>query len=340
MKKVLVIGGTGTISSPITRKLANDPDVKLYMLNRGQRKDEFGDKVERLIGDIRNEKEKVKKLIQDLHFDTVIDFIIMKPEEAKDRISLFKGKCDQFIFISTVCVLNHSVSCLVDETMPYGNAYYQYGRDKEECEKIFLKAQAEGFPVTIVRPTQTYSDGRYPLSIKGKTYWSVASRMLRGKEVIVHGDGQNLWACTHAEDFSKFFMPLIGNKKTIGEIYQIMDPRPYTWDMIYQALAKALGVEYKPVYISEYLLDASKTYDFHSTMHGDKHFSCIFDITKIKEIAKDAVPEIDIEEGARRYVAYMNSHPEEKKEDEDFDRWCDETIANYKKFAKEFTEKL
>ena len=31
---------------------------------------------------------------------------------------------------------------------------------------------------------------------------------------------------------------------------------------------------------------------------------------------------------------------EEKKEDEDFDRWCDETIANYKKFAKEFTEKL
>ena len=92
MKKVLVIGGTGTISSPITRKLANDPDVKLYMLNRGQRKDKFGDKVERLIGDIRNEKEKVKKLIQDLHFDTVIDFIIMKPEEAKDRIDLFKGK--------------------------------------------------------------------------------------------------------------------------------------------------------------------------------------------------------------------------------------------------------
>ena len=135
-------------------------------------------------------------------------------------------------------------------------------------------------------------------------------------------------------------MPLIGNEKTIGEIYQIMDPRPYTWDMIYQALANALGVQYKPVYISEYLLDASKTYDFHSTMHGDKHFSCIFDITKIKEIAKDAVPEIDIEEGARRYVTYMNSHPEEKKEDEDFDRWCDETIANYKAFAKEFTEKL
>ena len=81
MKKVLVIGGTGTISSPITRKLANDPDVKLYMLNRGQRKDKFGDKVERLIGDIRNETEKVKKLIQDLHFDT----------EGRVREDLLKG---------------------------------------------------------------------------------------------------------------------------------------------------------------------------------------------------------------------------------------------------------
>ncbi len=339
MKKVLVIGGTGTISTPVTMALANDPDVELYILNRGKRRDPFPESVRRLTGDIRNDPEGVKKLLEGREFDSVIDFIIMNIDEAKARYQLFREKTRQFIFISTVCVLDHSTSCNVDETMAYGNRYYQYGRDKEACEKFFLeKYEEEGFPVTIVRPTQTYSDGRYPLSVKGKSYWSVASRMLAGKEVIVHGDGQGVWACTHADDFAKLFTPLVCRKQTIGEIYQIMDPEPCTWDMIYEALADALGVEYKPVYISEYLLDASKTYDLRSTMHGDKHFSCIFDISKVREFCPDAVFNIDIRKGAQIFVGYMNAHPEEKKEDPDFDRWCDETIRRYKEFAGKFTE--
>ena len=341
MKKVLVVGGTGTISTPVTLGLANDPDVDLYVLNRGKRNDPFPEHVNRLVGDIKNDVEGVKELLKDKEFDSVINFIIMNEDDARTNVELFNGKTKQFIFISTVCVLDHSTSCNVDETMAYGNAYYQYGRDKEACERYFLKETEEnGFPLTIVRPSQTYSDSRYPLSIKGKTYWTVASRMLRGKEVIVHGDGQNLWACTHASDFAKLFNPLVANPETVGEIYQVMNPEPCTWDMIYEALADALGAEYKPVYISEYLLDESKTYDFRSSMHGDKHFSCIFDISKTKKYNPDVKFDVDIRKGAQLYVEYMNAHPEEKKEDEDFDKWCDDTIAVYKQFAKQFTEKI
>lgn len=341
MKKVLVIGGTGTISTPVTMGLANDPEVELYVLNRGKRKDPFPESVHRLIGDIKNDVDGVKELLKDLEFDSVINFIIMNTDDAKVNVELFRGKTKQFIFISTVCVLDHSISCNVDETMAYGNAYYKYGQNKEACEKYFLEESAKGdFPLTIVRPTQTYSDSRYPLSIKGKTYWTVASRMLRGKEVIVHGDGQNLWACTHASDFAKLFNPLVANPETVGEIYQVMNPEPCTWDMIYEALADALGAEYKPVYISEYLLDESKTYDFRSSMHGDKHFSCIFDISKARKFNPDVKFDVDIRKGAQMYVDYMNAHPEEKVEDEAFDAWCDTTIENYKKFAKAFTENL
>lgn len=338
MKKVLVIGGTGTISTPITLGLANDPEVELYVLNRGKRKDTLPESVHRIIGDIKNDVEGVKAALKDMEFDSVINFIIMMPEEAKTNIELFKGKTKQFIFISTVCALDHSVSCNVDETMPYGNKYYAYGQNKEACEKIFLSEK--DFPITIVRPSQTYSDSRYPLSIKGKTYWSVASRMLRGKEVIVHGDGQNTWVSTHANDFAKLFLPLVCNEKAIGEIFHVMNPEVYTWDMIYETLAKALGGEYKPVYISEYLLDESKTYDFKSSMHGDKHFSVIYDISKVKQFNPDVQLEIDIKKGAQLFVEYMNAHPELKIEDEAFDKWCDTTIQNYKKFAAEFTKNL
>ena len=340
MKKVLIIGGTGTISSPITEALAHREDIDLYVLNRGKRKDDLPDFVHRLIGDIRGDMNALHNVLRDLEFDSVINFLIMDLDDAKRNVELFKGKTKQFIFISTVCVLDKSVSCVIDENTPYGNEYSLYGRNKQACEEYFLKQCEDGFPVCIVRPTQTYSDSRYPLSVKGKSYWSIASRMLKGKKVIVHGDGQGVWACTHADDFAKLFLPLVCNKESIGEIFQIMDPRTYTWDVIYKALADAIGGVYQPVYISEYLLDASKAYDLRSSLHGDKHFSCIFDISKVKRFSPDITLDVDIYEGARRYAKYMKEHPEEKKEDPDFDRWCDETIASYEKAVKTFLQEF
>lgn len=340
MKKVLIIGGTGTISSPITKALSLSEDVDLYVLNRGKRKDDLPDSVHRLIGDIRGNIDELKAVIKDYDFDSVINFLIMDLNDAKRNVELFKGKTKQFIFISTVCVLDKSVSCNIDEKTPYGNEYSLYGQNKQACEEYFLEEYEKGFPVTIVRPTQTYSDSRYPLSVKGKSYWSIASRMLQGKEVIVHGDGQGVWACSHADDFARLFLPLVCNESTIGEIYQVMDPRTYTWDTIYRALAEAIGGVYKPVYISEYLLDASKAYDLRSSIHGDKHFSCIFDISKVKAFSPDVTLDVDIYEGARRYAKYMEEHPEEKKEDPDFDVWCDETIASYKKAMEGFVKEL
>ena len=140
MKKVLIIGGTGTISTPITKFLSEDSDVDLYVLNRGSRKDELPEKVHRLTADIRKDSEQIKEMIKDLYFDSIINFLVMDKNDAKMNIDLFKGKTNQFIFISTVVALDHSVSCNVDEKLPYGNRYSIYGRNKEECEKAGIPA--------------------------------------------------------------------------------------------------------------------------------------------------------------------------------------------------------
>ena len=48
----------------------------------------------------------------------------------------------------------------------------------------------EGFPMTIVRPSHTHDERRVPLGVEGKNgSWQVLDRMLRGKPVILHGDG-------------------------------------------------------------------------------------------------------------------------------------------------------
>ena len=102
-----------------------------------------------------------------------------------------------------------------------------------------------------------------------------------------------------------------------------------------------LGVEYKPVYISTYLLENSKIYPgMKGTIHGDKHFSCVFDITKAKKYNPDYKPMIDIKKGMKMFVTFMNEHPELKAEEPAWDAWCDKTIELYKKLSEEFIEQI
>lgn len=340
MKKVLMIGGTGTISFPITRKLAQDPEIELYVLNRGHKQDQLPKGVISLIGDI-NDLQAVSELIKDQTFDCVMNFIIMTSKQAKENIALFQGRTKQFIFISTVCVLNHELTCNIDERSEKGNAYSAYGRTKAACEELFLQAQKEtGFPVTIVRPTQTYAEARIPLSVKGKGCWPVIKRMLDGKQVIVHGDGQSVWASTHADDFVKGFAALVANPSVIGETYQIMNKESHTWDMVYQHLAKLLQVPYQPVYIPTDILRASKTYDFESSIQGDKRWSNLFDTSKIEAVSLDFQCSISLEKGLQMYLAYMEEHPEQKIEEPAFDVWCDRTIALYQQLETDMKAKL
>lgn len=335
MKHVLMIGGTGTISYPITKALANDPDITLYVLNRGNQRKPLPEGVISLVGDMRD-VGKIQTLLTPYTFDCVMNFIIMTKEQAQANIDLFHKNTKQFIFISTNCVLDHESNSHIDESCPYGNAYSRYGQSKAACEQLFLKAKQElDFPVTIVRPTQTYSDHRIPLSVKGSGCWPVIQRMIDGKAVIVHGDGQSLWASTHADDFAKGFVSLVANPNTIGEIYQIMNPQLHTWDEVYQTLAKLLQVPYKPVYISTELLRHCKQYDFETSIQGDKRWSNIFDITKLKSVSPKFTCDIDLEKGLRMFLTYMDEHPEYKVEEPEFDAWCDRIIQAYQHHMEE-----
>lgn len=340
MRKVLMIGGTGTISSPVTELLAQDSEVDLYVLNRGNNNAGLPERVTFIKGDI-NQTDEMQALLKEHYFDCVINFIVWNGEQARKNIEIFKDNTRQFIYISTVCVLNHEIDCKVNEGNEKGNAYSGYGQAKAEAEAVFLEAREQiGFPVTIVRPTQTYSKNRIPLSVKGKGCWPVISRMLRGKEVIIHGEGQSVWASTHADDFAPYFCRLIGDASAIGEVYQIMNPEPHTWDMIYQELARLLKVTYQPVYIGTELLRKSRTYDFEGSIQGDKRWSNLFDISKVQAKHPYYSCQIDYKQGLQMYLEYMETHPDLKVEEPEFDEWCDRIIELYKALAAALTEQI
>ncbi|MCR5229361.1 MAG: NAD-dependent epimerase/dehydratase family protein [Solobacterium sp.] len=336
MKKILMIGGTGTISLPVTKKLCADRNFEVYVLNRGTHNHVLPENAEVIRGDIHDE-EAMKELLKDREFDVVMNFILYTLKDAGENVRLFAGKTKQFIYISTNVVADHEKAVLMNETAEKGNEYSPYGQAKREAEDYLLRQYREnGFPVTVLRPTQTYSEDRLPLSVKGKTYWGVISRILRDKEVIVHGDGESVWAGTHADDFAEACYPVIGNGQTAGEIYYVVNPEIYTWNMLYRTIGEVLHKEVKIVHIPTEILSLSRQYDFAGSVRGDKYYSNVFDISKLRTVNPDLHFRISMRKGIEMYMEYMDAHPEKKKEDPEFDAWCDETIRLY----LEYTEKI
>lgn len=333
--KVLIIGGTGTISSPITKALSLDTNVDLHVLNRGNKPLPKGAK--QIIGDF-NDVAMMKEIASNENYDIVINFIVFTSKQAKTQVEIFCNKIKQYIFISTVATYNHETAVCINENYEQYNKYSPYGQEKTACEHIFL--EADNFPVTIVRPSQTYSGNRIPLSVKGKNCYSVISRIERDKPVIIHGDGKSTWHSTHADDFAKGFLPLVGNKNTINEAYQIVNDEITNWDMIYNHLYKLLNKKPNIIHIPSDFLAISKKYDNIGAFLGDKQYSCIYDTTKIKSINPEFKCDVNIYRGLEMYLSYMEEHPEQKVPDADYDTWCDMIISAYQTFIKEMEGKF
>lgn len=326
---ILLIGGTGTISSAITRQLA-ESGHDLWLLNRGNRKNEVPASVRQIICDINDEAEVLRQ-IGDTTFDAVCEFIGFLPSQVERDIRLFKGRTHQYVYISSASAYNKpAANHVITEGTTLANPYWQYSRDKIACEALLMKEWREnGFPATIVRPSHTYCERGVPVSVHSpKGSWPVLKRMMEGKPVIINGDGSSLWTLTWNEDFARGFIGLLGNPKALGEAFQIMSDEQLTWTQVYQCVANALGVELKPYYVaSDFLAAVSpKEYDLTGNLLGDKSLTVIFDCSKLKRAVPGFQATTRFDEGVRRCVAYLRSHPELQVEDPEFDAWCDKVI--------------
>ncbi|MCR5591751.1 MAG: SDR family oxidoreductase [Lachnospiraceae bacterium] len=328
MQKALFIGGTGTISMAITRAVAADPEWELYLVNRGNRSDEVPENVHIINADIDDE-EKVDELIDGMRFDCVCDFIGFTPEQVERDHRLFRGRCAQFIYISSASAYNKPCrSHVITEGTALANPFWEYSRNKIYCESFLMdKYEKEGFPVTIVRPSHTYDERSIPLGVHGdKGSWQVIRRMLEGKPVIVHGDGTSLWTMTFNEDFAKGFVGLMGNPHAIGESFQITSDETLTWNQIYEAIADALDVDFIPYYVSSEFLASVSDYDYFGSLLGDKANSVVFDNSKIKRAVPGFTCTTRFDQGVRKVIDYCLSHPECQIPDPEFDEFCDRVI--------------
>src|SRR5690606_32135839 len=123
-----------------------------------------------------------------------------------------------YVFISSASAYKKpAVSLPITESTPLHNPFWEYSRNKIACEQRLLHAyRAEGFPMTIVRPSHTYDQTLLPFDPHAGT---VLSRIEQGKPVIVHGDATSLWTLTHNEDFAVGLIGLLGHPAALGEAF-------------------------------------------------------------------------------------------------------------------------
>lgn len=330
-KRALFIGGTGTISTAIVKRLMESGAWEVWVLNRGSRNDALPEGVHAITADI-NDEEDVRKKIDGMIFDSVCEFIGFEVSHVERDVRLFTGRTRQYIFTSSASAYHKPAGDYrITEGTSLANPYWEYSRNKIACEEYLMeKYRTEAFPVTIVRPSHTYDERKIPLGVHGKKgSYQVLKRMMEGRPVIIHGDGTSLWTLTFNKDFAIGYTGLMGNRHAIGEAFQITGDETLTWNQIYQTIANALGVELNAYHVSSEFLSAAGekyAYDLEGSLIGDKAASVVFDNSKLKRAVPDMRTTVRFDQGARLAVDYILSHPECRVEDPEFDSWCDRVI--------------
>ena len=327
--KILIIGGTGLISTAITKQLLERGDeVTLY--NRGKSEARIPEGATILNGDRKQYAEFEKQMADAEHFDCVIDMVGFVQEDAQSVIRAFEGRIGHFIFCSTVCVYGGPASHYpITEDEPR-NPTGSYGANKIKCEDLLMTADASGaFPVTIMRPSQTYGEGGTIVhSIGGRTYY--LDRIRKGKPIIVHGDGSCLWAACHIDDVARGFVGAAGNEKAFGKSYNVTGEEWMTWNRYHEGVAEALNAP-KPTFVhipTDLMARIAR-----------KHFGISIDIFQYPSIFDNSAAINDLGfkytipwvEGVKRTVAWLDEKGKiENSDDEPFD---DKIIATWNQLS-------
>jgi nucleoside-diphosphate-sugar epimerase len=329
--KALFIGGTGIISTACSH-LAVERGWDLTVLTRGRHTAALPRGITMLTADATDPGLRAK--LAGKSFDVVVEWNGYAAADIERDLELFRGKTRQYLFISSASAYQKPVShYLITESTPLANPFWDYSQNKIACEDRLMRAyREEGFPVTIVRPSLTYGDTVVPLVVNSwahKSYTAV-DRMVRGRKVIVPGDGTSLWVLTHNSDFAKGFVGLMGCEAAIGHAFHITSDEVLTWNQIYHTVGVALGVEPQIVHIPTDFIVACVP-EMRGGLQGDKSESAVFDNTKIRRFVPGYCATTPFAQGIRRTLAWFQAEPSRMQIDEPANATWDRVIAAYER---------
>jgi nucleoside-diphosphate-sugar epimerase len=329
--KLLFIGGTGNISSDCAG-LAHQQGHEMMVLSRGRAA--IPKEYRAILAD-RKDPAAMRAALVGVRPDVVLNFLGYEVSDVQLDYEIFHGTVKQYIFISSATVYaKPPVRLPVTEDHPLGNAWWDYAQRKLACEQWLLeRCYKDQFPVTIVRPSHTYSKLWIPNPASSSSY-TFAARLEQGKPVYVPDDGQTPWTLTASSDFAVGLCGLLGRTDAVGEAFHITSDEVLTWNEIIHEIAGALGVS-SPKIIpvpTDFICQVAP--QMVGTLKGDKAHPGVFDNSKIKRFVPNFRCTKPFHKGVGESVAWLRAHPERKNLNPKIDELIESVIAGWQKKAK------
>jgi nucleoside-diphosphate-sugar epimerase len=325
--KILFIGGTGNISAECAALLYGRGH-EILVLSRGQTAvpSEY-----RAIRADRKDLAAMRAALKGVEPDVVLNFLGYDVPDVQMDYELFQGAVRQYVFISSTVVYARPPRNLpLTEDAPLGNPWWDYAQKKLACEQwLQQRRQDTGFPLTIVRPSHTYSKRWIPNAVSSGSY-TFAARLEQGKPVYVHDDGQSPWTLTTAADFAVGLAGLLCRTEAIGEAFHITSDEVLTWNQIYAEIAAALGVQSPQIVKVPTDFICQVAPQMTGTLKGDKAHPGVFDNSKIKRF----VPEFRcctlFRQGVRESVCWLREHPDQQNLKPELDALIEKVLTAWK----------
>jgi nucleoside-diphosphate-sugar epimerase len=310
--KILFLGGTGNISAECAALLYKRGH-EILVVSRGHNSVPVQ---YRTIQADRRDRPRLCQELEQLEPEVVLNFLGYELEDVQIDYELFRGKIRQYLFISSATVYAKPPAQLpLTETSPLGNPFWDYAQKKLTCERWLLQRWDETrFPVTIVRPSHTYSKRWVPNPVSSSSY-TFAARLERGLPVFVPDDGQNPWTLTAASDFALGLAGLVGNTQALGQAFHITSDEVLTWNQICAEIADALGVRSPQIEKIPTDLICRVAPRLTGSLKGDKAHPGVFDNTKIKQFVPDFQCHKPFRVGVRESIAWLREHPDRQNLD-------------------------
>jgi nucleoside-diphosphate-sugar epimerase len=318
--RVVLVGGTGNISTSIVRRLLElGHDVTCY--NRGEHGAPPAG-VRAIRGD-RKDRSAFESAMQRERFDAAIDMICFDAEDAASSIRAFRG-VGQLVHCSTVCTYGVDYDWLpVTEEHPL-RPTTAYGRGKVAADAAYLEAYYhEGFPVTIIKPSTTYGPAS---GLFRQVAWDFSwiDRIRKGKPVVVCGDGNALHQFLHVDDAAFAFAGVLGKRHCIGQTYNMVRRGFTTWADHHRTAMRVVGREVELVGVPYDDLATWKipAFDICETIF---RYHVVYGAERLFRDVPEFQPSVSLEQGMRGVLEAMDRAG--RVPDSDGLRWEDEIIA-------------
>lgn len=312
--KVLVIGGTGNISRCIVSALV-ERGHDVAMFNRGQHIDAPESGVRVIHGD-RLDRSDFESKMRCERFDAVIDMISYNILDALSAFRAFRDRVEVFIHCSSVMTYGPPFSGVnVPESAPL-NGTSDYATGKIESDRMLLEAhEKHGFPVIILKPSYTHGPGMTLLrQVRCDGEW--IDRLRKRKPILSVGDGLNYFQFLSSRDAAVAFAVAVERPQCIGGVYNLVHPRPHTWDEWHRIAAQALGVDADIVHAPRHTLEtiAPKRYGGLSQNFGHTQ---IFSGSKLAVDIPEFYPSVALVESVSENIAWMDKYSMVPDSDQD-----------------------